>query len=237
MTAANIILTPSWGALLSDTAFYDGTGIIRRLSRKIAVLDRCNAVTVIRGIGNVPAQVEKDFGEVEKLSDLLEALPDYCREIYRSARPSSRFFGLHDGAAKVEMSVVAWDEWHGKPVFFCLSSHPDEDGPLEGAGAEPYEVRECGICSLSPLPSEQMETVLGKPLASREDVFALDPEIDGLKIMEAQRRTLVTVPGIQEPIPTVGGSCDLAMVSAAGISVKTLKTWPDEIGSHAGVKP
>jgi hypothetical protein len=54
-----------------------------------------------------------------------------------------------------------------------------------------------------------------------------DPERDGLALLEAQRRLPYSP---DEPACFVGGFAELTTVSAAGITQKRLRTWPDRIG-------
>ena len=113
----------------------------------------------------------------------------------------------------VEVTGVFWDG--DAPVAFIVA---------ENALGHPNAVR------LGPIfgAPEPQGLDAWKPWKTADDVQALSMPGDGLAIMQMQRAGRHKVWEGEAHI--VGGWCDCATVTAAGVTVETLHVWDDKIG-------
>ncbi|HZV85477.1 MAG TPA: hypothetical protein VFF48_10875 [Brevundimonas sp.] len=116
---------------------------------------------------------------------------------------------------------VAGASWFaGSPVIWGIGQD------LSAASLEPMNL---GTLWVS--PNVDWSAAIGQPIHGREAAATLGP-VDALAIMEAQRRVLDQPKGSALPISLAGGGCDVAVVDASGVSIDTLKIWPDVIGER-----
>jgi hypothetical protein len=236
LSVANILLQPDAGYLFSDAGGWDADGRLVRVDTKLHLLPRAKAAVVVRGMQPPASVIALALEGIDTLDHLLNWLPDMARRLKRMRFPTDSRFS--DAVGGLELTVVAWrDEIDeiGIPGGWRLTSDdpnsPAYDGSImPGEDAAPYKLQPSGVLWISPGPSSL--AAFGKPLNGVEDVFALDAEIDGLALMEIQRSEKFDVLRTGRPIHIVGGFCEVAKVTAAGVGRRVLRYWPDVVGQE-----
>lgn len=242
MSASNVILHRVAGYLFSDAAGIGPDGRLTFIASKIAILPRMRAAVVQRGLGNRVRQALKwfsDFNEVEEAASCLHAyVGDVMRVVRRDHWLYMHAFTPSFSAVEcaLEVTIVGWSSRMSRPVAYSVAtvdwSHPDRIGPMARESLPAMEI--AALCPIAWRPrfDGDPEIVLGRPLSTVADVDELDPECDGLKILQAQRCKFVDRPD-SGPVSVIGGFAEMATVTAEGVAVKRIHTWQeDEIGKR-----
>lgn len=156
---------------------------------------------------------------------------DLAMKAFEEALPSLASKPENDGCDYLHWHVCAWSETrglvrfsaHNLPFAFADKEAPLKVHQLAPAGgyyaannASMQTLMECGV----------------RPPDHNERLGAYLKRMGGA-LMEAQRRTpanLLADERSAEPQYLIGGQCDLTIVTREGVSVETIKTWPDRIG-------
>jgi hypothetical protein len=242
MSASNVILHPEAGYAFSDAVGIGQSGEIRFLRSKIAVVPKIGAVVLQRGLGNQTLAAQSWFSRHDSIDDAVSSLPVYLKSalntVWQLAYYHRHCFENSFTSAElaVEVTIVGWCRRRARPVAWSICSltwkHPDTIGPRSRTVVPDGTMSEISAISVRPAPAECVSQLLEKPLATTEDVHALDPEIDGLKLLQAQRLLFSERPGMGL-VSIVGGFAEMATVTAEGVSVKRIHTWPeDRIGER-----
>lgn len=214
MSAVIVVLQSDAGYLLGDAATYHGDGRVAAFRSKVWAASNISAAFTTRGLFNAWSDlrlrmVAATATDADDLFAKLHGVVVSEEATHRKRQPS---YPQHN----VEVTGVIWRD--GAAVGFQISEtafghyNPVKLGAIYGA----------------PQPEDISE--LGKPLATVADIEALTMPDDGLALMEMQRRALHETWEGRAHI--VGGWCDCATVSAAGVSLETLHTWDDKIGER-----
>lgn len=210
MTALNCFLTDAAGFMYTDGATYDEStgGHVMGVSSKVLALPHYNAVVGFAGVGWGTTMLALHLAE-KRLSGfdaLKDAFPMQVKEVVERTREIP---GMGDWGATLLM-LMGWSETLAAPDAIVVRVS-DNDGYT---AFQPVKV-----------------TAFRHPAA---DDIPFDPQFaerDGLALMEAQRR--MELQAIVNPAwlgHYVGGFCQQTVVTAQGIQIKNLKTWPDRIG-------
>lgn len=123
--------------------------------------------------------------------------------------------------ADQEVVIAGWSETCG-PDAYALSL--DDQGRWSMiAGSPPMFVAPCDH-----VIQERSLAVLAPHIKADHNVDGLDPERDGLAIIEVQRRRAIDL-----GIHLVGGFVQLTTITQHGASARILRTWPSEYGGPA----
>lgn len=235
MSACNVIQQEHAVHLITDGASYDMSGRVIRIGSKVVELPDARVAFTSRGTGGTwPLSLVNELAGATSLDEVLDRLPAATRLLHQIFKSMAKRPG-NDDLEHFEITLIGWSGVRGQPECWCLGSHeigdPTDDSVAAGLdGYEPYKPLEMMI--LSAAPGVSVSAVLGRQIASIEDVYAMDPEIDGLAIIEAQRAArydVKSVPGLDQ-IHVVGGFAELTTATHNGISRTILKEWPDRIG-------
>jgi hypothetical protein len=216
MTAINVIRQANAVHVLTDGASYDHNGVMAFPGPKVWPMPHLNCVLAVSGSRMAPGMLVEGLSAVADTFDELRAnAVDAFRTISDAFTASGAPLGMVVagwGAAGADSYVVAN---HGK--------YP---------GIKPFTVTTTGPIAIMPqIEVQAWADAIGRNIAGADD---LDPAVDGLKLLELQRRAKVPVasnPAVQAKI--VGAFAQLTTVKRDGeISTRILKRWDD----HAGTK-
>lgn len=209
MTAINAFVRGSEAMMLTDAAYLDATGRLIFIGSKVRLMPHANAVCAIRGEG------ELDSAFTAMLSTAFTSF-DGLKAGFREA--VENVIASHDkgrGYAPFDLVVAGVSEFYGKPDVLAATRGP-VPGPMDIGPWAPW---------VSPLPDPGMMPGLDATSPG------FDPVMNGADLLEAQRRQVIQPPGFP-PCHIVGGFAQLTTVSAAGISTRMLKRWPDKVGQR-----
>lgn len=216
----------SSACLLTDGAAYDMEGTILHLKRKVTVGKVAKIAVTSRGnaiIGDKHQQRLCDAADKIGVDWAVECFAEALQEL--ATKPE------HGGYDFMHWHIVAFSETkglvrysaHNLPYAFSdgeqplkLREIPISENYYAANNASLPTLVECGVTP--PMPGESVADYLDR---------------SGAAIMEAQRRTpAALLPGQKsdEPQYLIGGQCDLTIVTADAVVVKSLRTWPDRIG-------
>lgn len=214
MTALNGFVIGEAAYLSADAAVWQADGAIREHRRKLIVVEAAQTVFAAKGI----------FAH-----RLLELLATDCRDLEDVHELCARFAASN---ARRVAEEDDWSEWKDRAtVTFTGAAWYDGEPTLWAVDADAHgDLEPRGFKGLRVSPLVDWSLALGRSVQTREDVQALDPRKAAVDIMRAQRtETHDTAAG---PLHCVGGWCDLATVTAAGIKIETLCRWNDPLGKR-----
>lgn len=213
MTAINAFMGAGVAHLSADTAVWGPDGRVIRFMSKL--VQCAAAASVVAGSGIF-------------MQDLLEARIRRARSLRELHDIASRFAKTNKERVTGES---AWAEWVNRCAITLVGASWFEGEPaiwVINGDLGDFEPRRVGALRVSPLVD--WSEAIGRPVTTGDDVAALNPQSAARAIMAAQRKqTHDTGAG---PLHCVGGSCELATVSADGIAIETLHTWPDRLGER-----
>jgi hypothetical protein len=232
MTAINVICQKRHIHILSDGAHRDPEGRLVALGQKVFPLAALNSAIAVRGPSLFAFLLFTLFGSAgfdnfDHLTDGLE----------RMARRASQHFD--DWGSKIsdnhgssdnhvlelefELFVAGWSS-KGGPESYFLANHD-----RHGERFKAWEVARLGDATTAPTPTAEAFAAAGfqKPASVEE----FRPEIDGLCLLEAQRRTLIPTRRGGGMVAAAGGFAQLTTLGTDYITSNILRRWPDQIGS------
>jgi hypothetical protein len=126
------------------------------------------------------------------------------------------------GDVEFDMAIAGWSETSG-PCSYFLCNH-DRHG-----GVSAWQLIDLGAVSLAPT-SDAINAELEAAYPNGVDPDRLDPVIDGLRIMEIQRKHKVDHTGNFGTVRSVGVFAQLTTIKPDAIDMKIIHRWPDEVG-------
>jgi hypothetical protein len=221
MSALNVLLQRDSVHVISDGASYDPDGRLAFPTTKVMILPHLNAIVSGRGPALGPAVMSQMLGVVGDSYDSMKAGAVECfRESLPLFRPILQQAGI---SSKIEVLVAGISESNG-PDAFLICNHDDYGFPA-------LSIIDLG--NLSILPSEGAPEFLASlPNGTETDPEDIDPAVDGLRLLECQRR-IVTSNETGDFVIT-GSFAQLTTVRADGISTRILKRWNDVRGERVG---
>lgn len=203
--------------ILTDGAGIDADGRMVLTIPKCNAVPQCNAAIAIRGPTLGLPLITELMSGAASFDELKRTAPKLLREAIVSVRAMT---ARPDLWGEVQLFVGGWSS--KGPSAFTVLSAPD-------SGLPAWEVIDLPEHSFSPF------TIDGPIHSDVWDIFAgrsvneLDPRVDGLAILEAQRRHAVDSPIGRHHI--VGGFAQLTTVRRDSISTEILRRWSeDQIG-------
>lgn len=117
-----------------------------------------------------------------------------------------------------EIYVGGWSETSG-PDSYVVTSRSDTAGVKPWTLAQASEV--CGAPMDAESQGEWLAMLPQNPLAS-----AIRPEVEGLALMEIQRKRTFESKSAAPPGSYVGGYCQLTTIRRDAITTRILRRWP-----------
>jgi hypothetical protein len=217
MSAINVISQANAVHVLTDGASYDHNGVMAFPGPKVWPMPHLSCVLAVSGSRMAPGMLVEGMSAV---ADTFDELKAKAAEAFRTISDAFTASG-----APLGMVVAGWGS-AGADSYIVVNHnfYP---------GVEPFTVASMGPIAILPSEIDMQEWVdgMGHPVESADDI---DPAVDGLALLELQRRSMVPVasnPAVQAKI--VGAFAQLTTIKRDGeISTRILKRWDD----HAGTK-
>lgn len=211
MSALSIIQQADVVHRNTDGSTYDLEGHVLAITSKCYALEKSGCAIATRGrtITSLPAKLydAATFGEV------LELLPEIAQasiEFLEATDPEDQAEALRG----FESVVAGFSEQEGYCEAYGLSTRSEEAPDIFAnvADFEPFKV--CLLPVLIAAPSVSLSACLGRPIASIDDVEALDAATAGRNLLEAQRLAKYAVE--RKMVHIVGGFGELTTVRSNG---------------------
>jgi len=220
MTAINVFIRPDAVHVLTDGAGYAPDGRLLTIEQKVIPLASLSVVLAARGIIGLlhlyAEQISKSFTTFDGLVEGVTA------EVWKVIEHSQGKFSPGILEAHFDLIIAGWSERRDRAEMYLLCNH-------DTYGIPAWELAQADDGYISP----GSEELFARLRARGVDVFEkLDPETDGLRIIEEQRGMTWPPAAGGEPIRVVGGFCQLTTVRRDEITTRILKRWPDRIGER-----
>lgn len=208
MSAINTLAKSDCVHLYTDAAIYQPDGYLTGIGPKVRLLPHINAAMAMRGayLGFAPIAEELSMApSFDVLKELIVPTLQACAKHYSSL--------LEQCAAGPEFEVViAGLSENGGPNAYLVASH-DRYG---------HAWRIIELEGLSVTPANDAVQARIREIAAGRDANDMDPDVDGLAILEAQRAA--------DAGAFVGGFAQITTIDAAGVHSRVLRRWPDVVG-------
>jgi hypothetical protein len=218
MSAVNVIRQAQRVDVLTDGGFDDGSNGLIFQGSKVWPLAHLHAVVAGRG----PALMVPLFGQ------MLGGAARTYDELRKRALPAvRRYFAEQQeiwtrcaSGTGFDLVIAGWSETIG-PHAFAISNRAESE-------QDPWWLIEIAADLTAPSTPEIFAAI--KRLIAGRHADEIDPEVDGLAIMEIQRESKVA------GAPSV--FAQLTTITADGITMRILRKWPEAdgiayIGEHA----
>lgn len=210
-------------AMITDGASYDSNGVVLHLGRKVTVGKVAPIAVTTRGnhgIGKAHQQRLCDaadrLGVDAAMAIFEEALPEMATDPEKNGLD---YMHWHILAVSETLGPIRWSA-HNMPFAFADGEEPFALTSPTGtyAAGNKLELTDVAAAGVK-------QRRFGEGRCAHLERYGAD-------IMEAMRRKLSTpLEGESGPGQyIIGGQCDFTLVTAAGATVRTLRTWPDRIG-------
>jgi hypothetical protein len=235
MTAINVICQNRHIHILSDGAHRDPEGKLVALGQKVFPLAALNSAIAVRGpslfaflLFTLIGSAGFDTG-VDQMIDGLERtvrranqhFDDWASKI--SDNHGADNHGSDNHVLEFELFVAGWSS-KGGPESYFLTNHD-----RHGERFKAWEVARLGDATIAPTPTAEAFAAAGFQRPASVEEFR--PEIDGLCLLEAQRRTQIPTRRGGGMVVAAGGFAQLTTVCPDHITSSILRRWPDQIGS------
>ncbi len=220
MTAINIAVVPdgSAGFVLTDSACYDGDGIITGFHAKTVTLPHIRTVIASRGHAVMCRHIAEAAQDFAGLDEIIEGLPAALRLAVPLLKPVI-------GDCSADINIIGFSE-----------ASQSIEGWVSYAGEQPtYEFTEVSV-SLGPLLNTNQLRSAG--CAATDAGLVLDnPPAVLMKVLQAQRAMPTeAIEGQGGPlVHVIGGHAVLTIVTAKGITQQVLHRWQDHLGEKISV--
>lgn len=231
MTAINLIRQRRRVCILTDGAGYDAQGVVHAFYQKAVPIAHLRAVVAVRGAAWAPAIFATEFGvRFITFDDLVAHGGEYAEEVY------DRHFAIltASGHTEINLALAGWSESRNRPETYWLMSDDQSSNAMLGVPA--WEFVEADAFASAPMPEAEHLEEQGFDV---DHIERVDPVVDGLKVMEAQRRFVGTLraAGASQMTSAVGGFVTLTEIREDGISQRIIRRWNDRIGENISPEP
>lgn len=221
MTAINAISRGNTAWLLTDTALYDGHGVVQGFGSKSVALPNLGMALAVRGpysaVGVLASEIGYRFHDFDHFaSDGVGHLIELHDQHY----------GLFEQSGESEFDLVAvgWSNRLNRTDIVVVSSH---DHSHTSGGPKPFVMTKHTAVQAPSLSPDERRAYQVPNLAAA----SIDPVDALLKTVEAQRRLQWPLGSGSKTIGhSVGGAAILTVIDQAGMQMRVLKSWPDKCG-------
>jgi hypothetical protein len=218
MTAINIIRQSRAVHVLTDGAAYKADGTLHVRVQKAFPFLHLNAAMAWRG-SPLLAPIFAVHASVKATSF------DHLRSIARNTAitalsETQDAIKALGGDVEFDMAIAGWSETSGPSSYF-LCNHG-----RHGGGVSAWEVIDLGPVSLAPT-SDAINAELAGAYPNGANPDQLDPVIDGLRILEIQRKHPVDHAGDFGTVRAVGGFAQLTTIKLGAIDMRIIRRWPE----------
>jgi hypothetical protein len=210
MTACNIFIAPHEARIFTDGAWLREDGALDHCRPKVLLVPHLHAVITTQGGSDLPALIGPHFERLfATFDDMVAGASAFMREPPEALRPylSMPVF------ARQRVALVGYSEEAGRMRGFYLQS-------MEEAGLPAWEVAPVDQWVSPPAPASEARLHPNGGLIS--------PSL-AVEMMEEQRGFVWDI-GNGTEVPSVGGFCQMTVVTQDEITTGILWRWPDRIG-------
>ncbi len=204
--------------LLTDGGFFDESGILRAVGRKVFAFE--DLPLAVTGRGSSTDRVFEVIGDIMAIVSGMSPFDDADPVLSIIGRYFTSLRNRY-GTFDAEFLIAAYSKTQG-PCHFVVACH-------EHWGVKSFELLSPGS-QIGAGPQIDLGDIAHLNLSSDEISSPDFPERWGIEVLEAMRGKLASVPGMEREFYGVGGQCDLTTVSADGVRITTLGRWDDEVG-------
>jgi hypothetical protein len=208
LSAINTLVQSSAVHVYSDAAIYQTDGTIAGIGPKTRLLPHINAAMAMRGAYLGLAPIAEELSAAPSFDDLKARIVptlQACAEAY------AHLLNQCEAGPDFEIVVAGISETAG-PSAYIVASH-DRYG-------EPWTILDLEGLSVTPSNEAVQRRIV--EIAEGRAADELDPVVDGLAILEAQRAL--------DAGAIVGGFAQFSTIDSEGVRSQILRRWPDEIG-------
>ena len=210
--------------LLSDAALYDPiTGTVGAIHSKLAPLPELNCV--MSGRGPIPVMWITAY-----VAGLSSTTFDGVVANFDAIRAEAATYNNGDVPAEEwaqsDIGLIGWSESRNRPEgYMSLGNRVPEIAPATGS------LCPCDVGVFAGRPVNVADAFVE---SVRECPDAFDAEIDGVAVMELMRGEALPLSDARDAFfgHCIGGYIEQATVTRAGVTVRTIHVWPDEIGKR-----
>ncbi|MGD9923919.1 MAG: hypothetical protein AB7V13_21130 [Pseudorhodoplanes sp.] len=236
MSAVNVIVQRDRACIVSDGAKYDAAGILKAIGPKCVSLPHLPALIASRGACEaLPILQYHATWRFPTFDHLIAGIEVTVAEIMET-------YDFDSGISpEQQFTFVGWSEARGRFAAFGMVTHDITDGVRQfaedtggnvaavlAAVPEPMKLIEFGDDMCAPVLPDDVAEAIFSGCATIDDV---DPAVDGLKILEAQRQLKVSGRPGWPAAHHVGGFALLSTVTRDGVTERIIHRWnEDRIG-------
>ena len=208
------------GYAIDDTA-EPGTGAYFAVP-KVFPLPHLNAVVAARGVLLAPWLMAMC---IARSGDSYDAAK---QRAVQSARDCAGSLANLPRGGLFEFYVAGFSETTGADSYCVTSS--------EATGVPVWQVVDLGTSSFAPSDQSVLDEMQRGLPANLRTLDDLDPEREGLRVLELQRaRHFTGVDSVERM--NIGCFAQITTVTRDAITTRILRRWPDEIGKRTGPAP
>jgi len=230
MSALNVIRQGDMVYIISDGVFCDRNGVVCDLGPNTWSLPHLPAAVGINGSPHfMPFLVNRLSRECKSFDDVPTKIAPIALDVHISFPMTHGNFGWGDISPEFDLVAAGWSETKRRPLSYLVTRSNRTIGSRPSAGF--WEVIELSDALIAPPVSKETFASMGWKLPDSTRSFR--PEIDGIKLLEAQRLSAVPTDHLVPDGPrgfVVGGFVLLTSISASSVSERVLHRWPDRIG-------
>lgn len=224
MSAHYSFLYSDRACILSDQGVWDANGNLAAIRQKVCVSPTLPFAVFLQGkpveklaqiIDDMDAWINKHGDRLgrDRVLACLPAIEDYFQDL-----------GRREGQLEAQFLFVGFSKAAG-PQQWLLRCNDR----FAARGVLPYSLFNPGREVQSGPPVTMADLTAGLGIDPSEVLQPDFPDRYGARFMSIARQKEEDVPG-EGRRRIVGGGCDLATITAEGVTVKTLCRWNDEIG-------
>lgn len=217
--------------LITDGAQYDHDGVVTNLASKVHDLPLSGCVIAFRGASWPQVPLVTMLGLAPTFDALLDMLPDAFK-IVTGFRDAVKGTDGDPRDREFEVTIAGWSERAERmAAAVAVSFNPRDPADVTGLSFLDgyYPGAPCAPGGVQTYPPVDVEHVLGRPIATMEDLDSLDPLLDGFALHVAQRVAGGTYGG--RAVYLVGGFAELTSVRRDNIRRQIIHEWPDIVGA------
>lgn len=210
MSAINVLIQTNRVHLFTDAAIYQLNGELAGIGPKVRMMPHINAAMAMRGsfLGLAPIAEELSVApSFDKLREGIVPCLQACAETY------GHLLNQCSAGPDFEVVIAGMSETGG-PSAYLVASH--------NRYGEPWSIVELAGLSATPASDAVHQRVFAT--ADGRDADQLDPVVDGLAILEAQRAHRF------DDVVCIGGFAQLTTIDADGVHSRIIHRWPDKLG-------